>query len=62
MTLFPVSSLYSAMFEDVFEDGDNEPAAKKLYEGSYEGQNASAEIIPTTREISSRSLAHGTDL
>jgi hypothetical protein len=42
----PVSSSKSAMFAEFLEEGEREPAAYSRYEGSYEGQNARAEIIP----------------
>jgi len=42
----PVSSSKSAMFAEFPEEGEREPAAYSRYEGSYEGQNARAEMIP----------------
>lgn len=42
----PVSSSKSAMFEELFEEGERDPAANSLHDGSYTGQNARAEIIP----------------
>jgi hypothetical protein len=42
----PVSSSKSAMFAAFGEEGEREPAAYSRYEGSYEGQNARAEMIP----------------
>ena len=42
----PVSSSKSAMFAELAEEGEREPAAYSRYEGSYEGQNARAEMIP----------------
>jgi len=43
-----VSSLNKAMFDVVVDDGIREPAANILYEGSYDGQKASAEMMPVT--------------
>jgi hypothetical protein len=34
------------MFAEFLEEGEKEPAAYSRYEGSYEEQNARAEIIP----------------
>jgi hypothetical protein len=34
------------MFAEFAEEGEREPAAYSLYEGSCEGQNARAEMIP----------------
>jgi hypothetical protein len=45
----PVSSSKSAMFVELAEEGEREPAAYSLYEGSYDGQNARAEMIPAWR-------------
>lgn len=42
----PVSSSKSAMFAELAEGSESEPAAYSRYEGSYEGQNARAEMIP----------------
>ena len=42
----PVSSSKSAMFAEAVEEGERDPAAYSRYEGSYEGQNARAEMIP----------------
>jgi hypothetical protein len=42
----PVSSSKIAMFGEFAEEGEREPAAYRRYEGSYDGQNASAEMIP----------------
>ena len=42
----PVSSSKSAMFAELAEEGEREPAAYSRYEGSYDGQNAKAEMIP----------------
>jgi hypothetical protein len=44
--LSPVSSSKSAIFAEFAEEGDREPAAYSLCEGSCEGQNATAEMIP----------------
>src|SRR6266702_3896203 len=46
MGLPPVSSSKSAMFEELPEEGERDPAANSRYDGSYTGQNARAEIIP----------------
>ena len=44
--LSPVSSSNSAMFEEFVEEGEREPAAYSLYDGSCELQKARAEMIP----------------
>jgi hypothetical protein len=42
----PVSSSKSAMFAEFAEEGEREPAAYNPFEGSCDGQNARAEMIP----------------
>jgi len=37
------------MFAELAEEGEREPAAYSRYEGSYDGQNARAEMIPAWR-------------
>ena len=45
----PVSSSKSAMFAELAEEGEREPAAYSRYDGSHDGQNARAEMIPARR-------------
>ena len=43
----PVSSSKSAIFAEFAEEGEREPAAYSPFEGSCDGQNARAEMIPS---------------
>jgi len=42
----PVSSSKGAIFAELADDGEREPAAYSRYEGPYKGQNPRAETVP----------------